>query len=111
MTDHPNYLYNVALDCLIKNGQKDTERDAQIKLENMYEKISQLCEIFGEVHKIEGTVLEEIDIMACFFELMICKEIIDVKEIDLNQFVSEPMEKWIALFFLGNKQQKQLIFK
>lgn len=44
--------------------------------------------------------------MACFFELMICKEIIDVKEIDLNQFVSEPMEKWIALFFLGNKQQK-----
>lgn len=42
---------------------------------------------------------------------MINHSIIDPEEVSLEKVFKEPIDKWIALFFLGNKQQKDLIFK
>ena len=33
-----------------------------------------------------------------------------IAEVTLEKVYSSPIEKWIALFFLGRKQQKDLVF-
>jgi hypothetical protein len=41
---------------------------------------------------------------------MLEHNIIDTDQYNLWNVASEPIEKWMALFFLGNKQEKDLIF-
>ena len=44
-----------------------------------------------------------------FYELML-KEAIIEPEVRLEDVIKNPVEKYIGLFFLGNKQKKSLIF-
>ncbi len=44
------------------------------------------------------------------YNLLLEEKIIDYREVSLQEVYDEPIEKWIALFFLGDRQEKDLIF-
>lgn len=58
---------------------------------------------------MDEETLFEMEVASNLYELMLKNDIIR-PNVSLYKVYTSPIEKWIALFFLGEKQKKELIF-
>ena len=92
-------LFLITLERLIKGALK----------ENKKAKIHELLEVMEKNHRLDEETLFSMEIASLLYELMLAHDIIEWS-VPLEKIYISPIEKWIALFFLGNKQQKDIIF-